>query len=173
MWGVGQYLSSRHMCSWGYWFWDFTLFLFHHTYTLMSLPQSLLHSSSLSLLSTPRDPKFNYCQAAVGGRLSCTGTAERNSDTQHVKQMHHGSDFTAGRQCYGTDRKHSGGWNAAISVFNYRWSMAENNVRKEELSKPYRRWEQRRWSQSTWSKIRHYRIRIIPWYHTASRGLTC
>lgn len=72
-----------------------------HTLALTSLPQTLLHSSTLALphISSiyPRDPEFNYwARAAVGGRLSCTGTAERNSDTQHVVLMHHGNDFTAG-----------------------------------------------------------------------------
>ena len=115
----GQYLCQQACAQLGLLVWDFS----SSTQSLMSLP---LHSCSLSLphISSicPRDPKFNYCQVAVGG--SCAGTAERNSDTQHVQRL------TSSRHW----QNNRGVEKAAISAFNYLWSMEGNNMRKRRAA---------------------------------------
>lgn len=77
--------------------------------TFMSLTQSFgsfILSLSLPHISSinPRDPKFNYRQAAVGGGLSCTGTAARNSNGQAC-QANASWDRLHCRPSYSTDRK--------------------------------------------------------------------
>lgn len=140
---------------------------------------SLPHFSSIY----PRDLKFNYCQAAVGGRLSCTGTAERNPDTQHVKQ-NASWEWLHCRQGYGTGAETRAGekrCNLFFLITDEAWQevtrgkhelhvwrtfLTDENVSGDESGK--------RWSQSCWSKIRHHRTRIkTPLISHCWSGLTC
>lgn len=83
-----------------------------------------------------------------------SGAAERHSRTQHVGQLHHGSDFTAGRATALTKRTAF----STFLCFNYPSSIAENNTRKGRAAHVLHKFltdkkisagEQQRYSHST------------------------
>lgn len=98
-----------------------------HTHALMSLPQSLLHSPWLFLPHVssiyPRDPKFNYSQGAVGGRLRCSWKAFSYTTSWATASW----EWFHCRQSYSTAF-------STFLCFNYPSSIAENNTRKRRAA---------------------------------------
>lgn len=89
----GQHLSSRHVCSWGY----FTLSLFLSLLSFNLCFIHLLPPSHTSPPSTQETPNSITAGQQWEADSAAQVQLEGNSDMQHVEHIHHGSDFTAGR----------------------------------------------------------------------------